>query len=103
MSIVSVNIYVPFRIYMCGSCGGIHLLLLCLDLVVKIVKCTCRISMGISLGNVNSLCFHIRAYRSCADGEWIIFTTASFLFLKYIAGYIGIFSLPGILVLAILA
>ena len=74
MSIVSVNIYVPFRIYMCGSCGGIHLLLLCLDLVVKIVKCTCRISMGISLGNVNSLCFHIRAYRSCADGEWIIFT-----------------------------
>ncbi len=57
---------VKFRdIYVC-ELGVICLLKPCLDLVVKIVKCTCYISIGISLTSYYSVRSHIGGYCSCA-------------------------------------
>ena len=68
---------VKFRdIYMC-ELGVICLLKPCLDLVVKIVKCTCHISMGISWECIYSVKSRIGAYWSCTEDGWIIFTSSS--------------------------
>ena len=65
---------VKFRdIYMC-ELGCICLLKPCLDLVVKIVKRTCHISMGISWECIYSVRSRIGAYWSSTEDGWIIFT-----------------------------
>ena len=70
--------YVKFRdIYMC-ELGCICLLKPCLDLVVKIVKRTCHISMGISWECIYSVRSRIGAYWSCTEDGWIIFTIGHF-------------------------
>ena len=67
--------YVKFRvIYMC-ELGCICLLKPCLNLVVKIVRRTCHISMGISWESIYSVRSRIGAYWSCTEDEWMIFTT----------------------------